>query len=263
MCKFFTTFAPKIHSVMKNRLFIIALLSLLSFTCAHAETIILRTGARVKGQIVFQNEEVVIVRDAEGARSQYPRADVQEILADDVALPESQAETVSEEPEIKTSKKASILLELAGGAAVRPQEAFGGAFSVDLLAGTHHIKSRHLFVGGGLGYHGIFLGAEKYNFLPIQAAVRMPFTEQKHAPVFGVAVGYGIALSKTYLGGLYAGADFGYRCQLNPKTAISLVAFAQFQQATVPVTTTLDGIDYTTNKGRNLVVSGLKMALYF
>ena len=246
---------------MRKLAFLICLVATL--VCAHAETIILRTGARVIGQIVFQNDEVVIVRDAEGARSQYPRADIQEILAEDVVVSDSQVEVLTDEAEIKTPKKASILLELGGGAAVRPQEAFGGAFSVDLLAGTHHIKSRHLFVGGGIGYHGIFLGAEKYNFLPIQAAVRMPFTEKKHAPMFGVAVGYGIALSKTYLGGIYAGVDFGYRCQLNPKTAIALVAYAQFQQATVPVTTTLDGIDYTTNKGRNIVVSGLKLALYF
>jgi hypothetical protein len=257
MCKFFRTFAADMRKIA------VFIVCLFAFTCAHAETIILRTGARVIGEIVFQNEEVVIVRDAEGARSQYPRADIQEILAEDVVVSDSQVEVLTDEAEIKTPKKASILLELGGGAAVRPQEAFGGAFSVDLLAGTHHIKSRHLFVGGGIGYHGIFLGAEKYNFLPIQAAVRMPFTEKKHAPMFGVAVGYGIALSKTYLGGIYAGVDFGYRCQLNPKTAIALVAYAQFQQATVPVTTTLDGIDYTTNKGRNIVVSGLKLALYF
>ena len=230
--------------------------------CAHAETLLLRTGTRVKGTIVFQNEEVVIIRDAEGARFQYPRAEVEEIISDDAATEAEETETVEEE-EIQTTKKASILLELAGGAAVIPNEAAGGAFSADLLVGSHHIGDRHLFVGAGLGYHGMFLGAEKYNFLPIQVAVRLPFTEEKHSPVFGFAAGYGIALSKDYLGGAYADVDFGYRCQLNPRSAIALVAFAQFQQAKVPVTTTIEGVDFTNKAGRSLVVSGLKVALYF
>lgn len=244
---------------MTKRIYIIALLALCAL-CAYAETIVLRTGARVRGTIVFQNEEVVIVRDVEGARFQYPRAEVQDILADEVAV---EQEKVEEVEEIKSTKKASILLELAGGAAIQPTEKVGGGFSVDLLVGSHHIGDRHVFVGGGLGYHGLFLGAEKYNFLPIQAAVRLPFTEQKHAPVFGAAVGYGIALSRDYLGGLYADIDFGYRCQINPRSAIALVAYAQFQQATVSITEEVQGEPFTNYVGRYLITAGLKFAFYF
>ena len=243
---------------MRKIVFLIALCFAL---CAHAETIVLRTGARVKGTIVFQNEEVVILRNAEGARFQYPRAEVQEILTEEVE--EEEAPVEEQDSEIKTSKKASILLELAGGAAINPGVAAGGAFSVDLLVGSHHIGDRHLFVGAGVGYHGMFIGSEKYNFLPIQVAVRLPFTEQKHAPVFGLAVGYGVGLSKTYLGGVYADIDFGYRCQLNPRTAVAVVTFAQFQQAKVPVTTVIEGNEFTSKTGRSLVVSGIKLALYF
>ena len=216
---------------MKKQLLLILFCA--AFVCAHAETLVLRTGTRVKGTIVFQNEEVIILRDADGARFQYPRADVQEIIADDKngQMPNDSINVQMVNDQM-VNKKASILLELAGGAAVKPGESAGGAVSADLLVGSHHIKDRHIFIGGGLGYHGLFLGPEKYNFLPIQVALRMPFTETRHAPVFGAAIGYGIALSKDYLGGIYAGIDFGYRCQLNPRTALSLVAYAQFQQAT-------------------------------
>ena len=68
---------------MRKTLVLFAL-SLVCAICAHAETIVLRTGARVKGEIVLQNADVVIVRDASGARFQYPRAEVQEILATDI-----------------------------------------------------------------------------------------------------------------------------------------------------------------------------------
>lgn len=228
--------------------------------CAHAQTIILRTGARVSGTIIFQNEEVVVIRDAEGVRFQYPRADVEAITEEEEVVEEA---PVEEEPKITTSKKASILLEIAGGAAVIPNQAAGGIVSADLLVGSHHIGDRHLFIGGGLGYHGLFIAGEKYNFLPIQVALRMPFVETKHAPVFGASVGYGIALSKKYLGGIYANIDFGYRCQLNPKTAISVVFFTQFQQAKIAVTETIEDTEFTNYTGRNFVSPGIKLALYF
>ena len=245
---------------MKKIAFLIVFLA--SLLCAHAETIILRTGARVKGTVVFQNEEVVIVRNEEGKRFQYMRSDVEEVLSDEDAV-EEEAKTEETEEEITTSKKASILLEVGGGVAVEPAEAVGGAVSADLLVGSHHLGARHIFVGAGLGYHGIFLGADKYNFLPIQVAVRMPLMEQKHAPMFGVAAGYGIALSKDYLGGAYAAVDFGYRCQLNSKTAIALVAFAQFQQAKMQTQTLIEGRSFAQKAGRSLVSTGVKLALYF
>lgn len=246
---------------MKKLAFIVALLGLC--VCAHAETVLLRTGARVEGTIVFQNDEVVILRNAEGARFQYPKSDVAEIFADDAVVPEAKAAEGNDAPEIKTSKKASILLEIAGGAACIPGQKMGAAVSADLLVGSHHIGDKHIFVGGGVGYHGSFMGADKYNFLPIQAAIRMPFTETKHAPVFGLGLGYGIALSKNYVGGLYAGVDLGYRYQLNPKTALGAVFYTQFQQAKMNVTETVEETEFVNNTGRNLISFGAKFTLYF
>lgn len=238
--------------------------------CAHAETIVLRTGARVEGTIVFQNEEVVIIRDAEGARFQYPRSDIESVTSEGVKELTSEGAEISRVRDVETSndldggtKKASILLELGGGAAVSPGDASGGGFSVDFLVGSHHIGNKHLFIGGGLGYHGLFIGGAKYNFLPIQVALRMPLMEQKHAPAFGVSLGYGVALSKAYVGGLYAGLDFGYRYQINPKTALAVMINAQFQQAKVTVTETIGEDVYTHKTGRYLVMPGIKLALYF
>ena len=243
-----------------KKLYTIALI-LLCALCAHAETLILRTGARVKGEILFRNEEVVIIRNAEGARFQYPRAEVQEILMVDPV--EEEVVVEEQKDEIKTAKKVSVSLELGGGAACIPNSAVGGGFSVDFLVGSHHIGQRHLFLGAGLGYHGMFIGAEKYNFLPVQVALRLPLLEQKHAPVFGMALGYGIALSKTYKGGLYASIDFGYRYQINEKSALAVVASAQFQQAKIAAAEIVEGNTFTNYAGRYLVSPELKLVFMF
>ena len=247
-----------------RKIFVYILFCVLSLTYVCAETLVLRTGARVRGSIVFRNEEVVIIRDAEGARFQYPTTDIAEILTEETQ--NESDETINGQmvnDQMVNSKKASILIEVAGGAAIIPQYAAGGAYSADMLVGSHHIGERHLFIGGGLGYHGLIIGADSYNFLPVQVALRMPLIETKHAPVFGVSLGYGIALSKNYLGGIYTGLDFGYRCLMNPKVAISLVAFAQLQQATINLIETIDDNEYTHRTGRTFITPGLKLAMYF
>ena len=258
ICEFFCIFALEMRKIA-------FILTLCAFVlCAHAETLLLHTGARVQGQIIFQNEEVIIIRNADGARFQYPRADVKAVLTDEEVAAEKADLPAETEEEITTSKKASILLELAGGGAYLSGPEYGGAASVDLLVGSHHIKDRHLFIGGGLGYHGIFMGEKKvYNFLPIQAAVRMPLTEDKHAPVFGAALGYGVALSKDYVGGLYAGLDFGYRCQINPKSAVGMVFFTHYQQAKILAEESIEGVSFEGKVGRNLFSFGAKFTLYF
>jgi hypothetical protein len=222
----------------------------------------LRTGARIKGKIVLQNEEVVIVRDAEGARFQYPRAEVVEIVedeAEEVTSPDSEIST----NQVATTKKASILLELSAAPAIMVPMAVGGNANVDLLAGSHHIGDKHIFIGGGLGYHGYFMGGDVYNFLPIEAKLSMPLIEAKHAPFFGFALGYGIALSKDYVGGIYTGLDFGYRYQINPKSALALMVFASFQQARLNIIETIEGNEYINKSGRSFVSPGIKLALYF
>lgn len=248
---------------MVKRLYITCLLCLLGLTYACAETLLLRTGARVQGTIVFQNEEVVIIRDAEGARFQYPRLEIVEILPDDTPDHSASQNPETSKEAVVSTKKVSIALEVAGGASFIPHEAAGGAAGADLLIGSHQLAGRHILVGGGVGYHGLFLDSQKYNFLPIQVALRMPFMEAKHAPAFGASIGYGVALSKDYMGGIYAGVDFGYRCQVNPKTAVALSLFAQFQQANIATVETVEESEYTNQAGRNLITSGLKLALFF
>lgn len=245
---------------MRKAAFLIVFLA--SLLCAHAETIILRTGARVKGTVVFQNEEVVIVRNEEGKRFQYMRSDVEEVLSDDAAV-EEEAKAEEAEEEITTPKKASILLEVSCAPAIMVPFSTGGNAGVDFLAGTHHIKDKHIFIGAGIGYHGYFMDGYAYNFLPIEAKLSLPFIEAKHAPLFGLAIGYGIALSKDYVGGIYTDLDFGYRYQINPKSALAVLVFASFQQARLKINETIDGSTYTNRTGRNFVTPGIKFALFF
>ena len=244
---------------MENRFFFLAAL-LLCTIGIQAEVLILRTGAQVQGTVVFQNEEVIVFKDASGARFQYPRADVLTVSSEENLVVEKQESSSV----ISTSaKKVSVLLELAGGATVVPADTVGGHFGANLLVGSHNMLGKRIFLGGGVGYLGEFMGNRQYAFLPIQLAVRVPFLQQKHSPIAGVSLGYGVALSKDYLGGLYAGANLGYCYQISSKSALYVAADVQFQQAKIDVQESIEDNIFTNHTGRSFVHTGIRLGFFF
>ncbi len=252
---FFVTFA----GCMKNHFFFLTAL-LLCVISTQAEVLTLRTGTQVQGTIIFQNEEVIVFKDASGARFQYPRADVLSISDEVSVFNQPQADTVSS---VTSSKKVSVLLELAGGATFIPADTVGGHFGANLLVGSHDMLGKRIFLGGGIGYIGEFMGRQRYAFLPVQLAVRIPFLQQKNSPIAGIALGYGVALGKEYLGGLYAGVDLGYCYRISTKSALYIAADVQFQQAKIEVQETIEDTSFTNHTGRGFVHTGIRLGFFF
>ncbi len=266
------------HSVKNLSLrTVFSLLILLTALSARAEVVVLRTGAEIRGTIVLQNDDVVIVKDASGARYQYPRADVLSVSTEKASSQGVASGEPSENDEkLQTSKKLSVLLEIASGGATVPADLQGGDFEAGLAFGSHHIGDKHIFLGGGVSYRGVFSKDAKYAFLPIQLVARFPIVEQKHAPMVGFSVGYGVGLNKDYTGGACAGVNVGYRYQVNEKTALWVAADVQWQQARI--TTTVSPLDadgnritdsegqaytYSTTTGRNFVIYGIRLGIFF
>ena len=59
-----------------------------------AEVVTLRTGQSIKGEILLQNDEVVIIRAKNGTRYQYPKSEILTIKHDD-ASQEATTDTAS------------------------------------------------------------------------------------------------------------------------------------------------------------------------
>ena len=248
-------------------------LCLAAFTVAlHAETVTLKTGKVVEGTILIQNDEVIILKDYNGQRYQFMMSDVQSVSQPST----EQAEATPEEQSTKaagttSTKKTAFLLELAGGGSTVPTFNTGGFGSADILIGSRQLLQRAIFLGGGIGWHGDFIPnpsdtaaqIDAYHFLPIQFAARIPLMSGVHSPFVGIGLGYGIAMSKDYKGGVYASIDAGYRYQINHTAALFVGFQAQFQQATINVVETFDESSYTNPTGRSFVRYGLKLGLLF
>lgn len=224
-----------------------------------AETIKLRSGQKVTGTVLFENEEVIVLKDAEGMRFQYPKTEIKERLDAD----EPDTEENDEKASLSTPKKASLRLDISCGAATANTNwAFG--INTDVLVGTTNLLDKNIFLGGGLGYHTVIgLENNNYSFLPIQLATSIPLMKNNHAPFLGLNVGYGIALAKQYNGGLFSGVDFGYRYQLVRGGAIFVGANASFQMAKIVTTEIIDEVEYLSKKGTTFCTMGVKFAIQF
>lgn len=252
---------------MNKTIFILVLCLLPAL--AWSEVITLKSGKTVSGQILIQNDDVLIIRDANGARFQYPIADVLSVSKETNKAVETVAETVVETSE--SSKKATLSLEVAGGGLYVGGQT-GGYAAADLVIGTRQLMDKPILLGGSIGYLGTFSSSASYNFLPICLAMRVPLIDGKHAPLIGASFGYGIGLSKNYPGGIHAGMDVAYRYAINSRSALTVGLNVRFQQATINISDAItypteaegnETILYSHRAGRNMVAFGLKLGLLF
>ena len=238
----------------------------MAFCVVDAAVITLRSGQKIQGEVLVQNEEVVIVRNAEGARFQYPASEVVSVADTENADKEEQ-QADNKEPK-QHGRKVTLMVDLTGGGAFIPQEQSGGHIGGEFMIGSRYIGSRSIFIGGGLGVHGMFLGGKTYTFLPIQASVNVPIIEGKHAPFVGAALGYGFGLNRGTVGGIFTAAQVGYRYTINARSALLVSLRAQFQQATVEAIETIVGEDgtemaYIGKAGRSFVTFGASIGITF
>ena len=243
---------------MSNRKYILLIgLLLLSFT-AMAEVVVLRSGQSVKGEIMLQNEDVVIIRSNNGMRYQYPMNEVLSIQK------EEQETVVQEETTTSKTKKRTVSLsaQAMGGALYVPYLGWGGYAGADLMIGANLINKK-VFLGGGIGYRAKVVEKEAYSFIPLQVCVSSLLGEKQSAPVVGLNVGYGFATNAGTQGGICVGADMGWSFEINHETRLALGLNAEWQQAQTDVEQIIEDKKYTNHMGVNFITVGAKIAILF
>ena len=118
------------------------------------------------------------------------------------------------------------------------------------------MAGKKVFLGGTIGYEAMFADGKTLSYLPIAVAAQGPLMQKNSAPFLGASMGYGIALSKSYTGGLYATADLGWRWQMNNKKAIMLALNVTFLQTRINISETIDLKQYINHTGRCITQIG-------
>ncbi len=227
----------------------------------------LRSGEKVAGEVLFQNNDVIVIKTTEGQRFQYPMTEVSNIAEGEAVQEE---EDDSDSRITRGGKKVGIALHLAGGGGIVPAYATGGNFGANIYIGACNLFGRHVFVGGGLGADMYFLPSvitegktDSYYFIPVQARFSAPLLQTEHAPALGFAIGYGFSTKGISKSGISASADAGWRWQMSEKSALFAGLTAGVQQTKMDVVETIEEAEYTSTVTRVLWKVGVKMAIQF
>ena len=223
-----------------------------------AEVVTLRSGQIIKGEIILQNEEVVIIRNSNGMRYQYPMNEVVNIQKE-----EQKATTQEASTDTQPKKKiVSLSAQAMGGALYVPYLGWGGFAGADLMIGAN-LMNKKVFLGGGIGYRAKVVEKEAYSFIPLQVCVSSLLGEKQSAPVVGLNVGYGFATNAGTQGGICVGADMGWSFEINHETRLVLGLNAEWQQAQTDVEQIIEDKKYTNHMGVNFITVGAKIAILF
>lgn len=244
--------------VMKNyHLFLSICVLLFAFTlCCRADdngsttkVITLNTGQTIVGTVLFQNDEVIVLQDQDGRRSQYPMSDIQSVSGNTNIneAPKNSASTILSAPQgtMATASnyntlmlpKTELWVSLNGGACFKAGPNTGGNVGIDLMIGSRQIANHKIFIGGGTGFQAMFTGDATLMFIPLQIGFRIPLYKinadefVKHSPEFIAQAGYAFGINKGTTGGLKAEVGFLYRYHVSQRAALHIGLTAYMQRA--------------------------------
>lgn len=248
----------KIMTFMKRIfLFLIGIISAWQICAADLVAVLLTNGVQVNGELLFENEDVIVLRDSQGRRFQYPKSDVRQVNRHVSSI----AQSAEEVTPIEGPKKVAIRVLAGAGAVTLPKQEWGADVSAEFQIGTYDLGHRHIFLGGSIGYHGVMLN-QTYSYIPIQVVTSIPLLMGRHSPAVGFSVGYGLSAHHTS-GGLCAGVDVDYRYEFGVSTALVAGLYTRFQQDKFTTYPMIDGTSYTFNAGYSLVSLGAHFAIVF
>lgn len=255
---------------MKSFRTIISIFFLLFTLCLSAQEtqlsrIELLSGGSIVGKILYQNDEMVVVRTPQGARYQYLMKEVKSI--DEYVEEQTAVEQVKR-------RKVGVMVDLTGGGSVVRNNKNGGYFGFSVSVGANNLLDRHWFLGGGFGVYDQLIPRQHLTddfllkdtkksmlFVPLFINTSLPLINQKHAPFVGAALGYGFSTKKGVKGGLYASVDFGYRVQLNDYNALSVGFSWTMQQSRFDNIETVDNNYFAVNRSHIIHSLGVKLSV--
>jgi len=203
--------------------------------------ITLKSGAEFTGEVVLQNDEIVMLRDNTGARFQFAVSEIQNISK--VA-----AEPMYSNPtQVSTLTNASNFcgqIELStGNAWARKAFETKSVFEADLTFGNRKAFGKELFAGIGGGY--LRISDINLTFIPAFIKIQTYPTRNRTSSLIGFESGYAFSTSKNIIGGAFAKISFGINHRLNVKSAIYAGVSAAVYGMSGQLTETVQSTNYT------------------
>ena len=186
----------------------------------------LHSGEVFVGEILLNNEEIILIKTLSGNRFQFPVSEIKSIELNDIYSSEIEN---SNNIEIIDDINLCVIFEINGGIS-NAENKYKNAISNQLFLsfGTRKVAKKRIFVGGGLGYLNVFFNneAELVGFIPVFLILRANLTDKKTSPYLGLDAGYAFALNSKQEGGQYSKFSIGLNRKINFKTSLFFGLYA-------------------------------------
>jgi len=228
------------------------------------DKVILKTGEVYVGEIVFRNQDMLMIKIQNGNRYQFPLSEIKELGK------EKRVSSEKIKPDVVEGKRGENnfcgMIEFAGGIS-RSKYVFGGSpnMQVSLLFGTKKNNGKNMFLGAGVGFNSTHPGAslEPIRFLPLFFRLQNTLTSKRTVPYLGMDVGYAFGLKSDYSGGVLVKLSAGVAYKLNPKTFFFAGVFVGVQSLS-GLLTEVNELGVFTYQGKTTMKSaGLKIGISF
>jgi len=201
-------------------------LTLLSQETIQLNKVTLHSGEIFVGEILLNNQEIILIKTLSGSRFQFPVSEIKSIEQNDVKTSE-----IKKENNIELIDAANLcgILEINGGISNAENKYRNGISNqLTLTFGTRKVAKKEIFVGGGVGYFNVFLKdeVETIGFIPVFLSLKTNLTDKKTSPYLGLDTGYAFTLNSKLEGGQFSKFSFGINRKVNFKTSLFLGLYA-------------------------------------
>lgn len=227
--------------------------------------ITLKSGDVYYGEILLENEQIVMIKTSEGSRFQFPASEVMSIGSDFVAEEKAVEET---QITVIDDSKFVMTIDVQGGASYSKQAySWAPALQASLVLGAKDVFIQNTFLGGGVGYNILFPNdystEESLVFLPVFVRLQSIIGKKHTAPYLEMDAGYSFSLNDNFGGGMMLKLSVGIAHKLSYRTILCFGVYAGLQNFSGELTQTNDFGTFGYNGKTTTQNLGAKIALRF
>jgi hypothetical protein len=227
--------------------------------------IVLKSGSVYVGKVLLKNEEVIMLKDINGARFQFQISEINTITNETNQTTNTDSTTSGLEiPE--TVENFCSIIE-AGILTTNARKAFdwqtASQFSISF--GNKKTLGKNLFTGVGAGYIvGLSKDASAMpTLIPVFLKAILTAGKKKNTPHFGIESGYAFSASESFKGGLFTTLSAGISFGINSKTALYTSVFGAVYSLKANLTDITSTGSYRYFGTTSMNIAGLKVGLRF
>ncbi len=227
--------------------------------------IVLNTGDIYYGEILVENEQLVMIKTPQGTRFQFPRSEIRSI---DENFEAAEIPNTQEDFPIPEDNKFVMSVEASAGASYS-KLSYGWTPSLQgtVILGGRDLFLPNTFLGIGAGYHVLFTSdysdEESISFIPVFARFQYILSQSRVAPYVEMDAGYGFAPDSDFEGGMILKLSAGIAYKLSYHTSLNFGLYAGLQNFSADLSKDYDWGKYNYYGNTTAFNFGAKVCLKF